>query len=84
MRILKISAITLVISVIVFVFYRYYKCRKKGKESGKAYDCGLFSSEPNYILPEEVYTRKINDKCMEITDYGPTMSFRQIEMEACK
>jgi len=72
-----------VVVVLIILFYRFYTCRQKGKESGKAYQCGFFSLEPTFLFPEKIYRTARHGKCYEVTDYGKRMSFREIEKENC-
>lgn len=69
--------------LVVSVFYKFYRCRQKGDESGKAFCCSLFSSEPEWLIALKEYTTMRQGKCYEITDYGKSMSYRQVELERC-
>lgn len=83
MQLLKIILWVTVGFLVVFVLYKFYRCREKGDESGKAFCCSLFSSEPTWLTALSTYNTMRQGKCYEITDYGRSMSFRRIELEMC-
>lgn len=66
------------------VLYKFYRCRQKGDESGKAFCCSLFSSEPTWLNIVKQYNDMREGKCYEILDYGKSMSYRQVELEMCE
>ena len=83
MKLLKI-ALWLGFGILVAtVLYKFYRCRQKGDESGKAFRCSLFSSEPTMLLALKNYTDMVQGKCYEIVDYGNSMSYRKVELESC-
>lgn len=83
-KIIKWSVIIVISLLVIWVLNSYRKCRKKGKESGKKlFECSPFSSEPEFLNPEEVRYKMREGKCYEITDYGRRMSFRQVGLSQC-
>lgn len=83
MKLLKIGLWLGIIFLVGTVIYKWYRCRQKGEESGKAFSCSLFASNPTWLIALEQYTDMRLGKCYEIVDYGKSMSYRQVELEAC-
>lgn len=75
----------LIIAIVVFgiLCYQYNICREKGKKSGGAYKCGLFSKDPVSILPIDEYYDISNGECFHYIDYGDRMSIKKVGMEKC-
>lgn len=82
-KIIKWGAIIIITGLIIWFWFSYRKCNRKGKESGKNFECNPFSSEPIVMIAEEVRYKMREGKCYEITDYGRRMSFRQVGLSQC-
>lgn len=83
MKLLKIVIWIALGFLVISVIYKWYRCRQKGEETGKAFKCSLFSSEPTWLIALANYTTMMQGKCYEVVDYGKSMSYRQVELEQC-
>lgn len=82
-KIIKWGIIIIVSGLIIWFWSRYRKCKKKGEESRRVYECNPFANEPSFLNAEEVRWKILEGKCYEITDYGKKMSFREVEEIKC-
>lgn len=82
-KIIKWGIIISLSALAIWLWNKYRKCKKKGEESGKIYECNPFSSEPTILTPDEVRYKMLEGKCYEITDYGEKLSYRQVGLSQC-
>lgn len=66
-----------------FLYVRYLSCKKKGDAVGAPYSCPLFCSEPIWLVVQNILYIMRQDKCYEVTDYGKSMSYRQVGLSKC-
>lgn len=83
MSLLKIIILGGLSVLVITVLYKWYRCRQKGEESGKAFRCSLFSSEPTLLHPLREYNTMNKGKCYQIVDYGKSMSYKEVGPELC-
>lgn len=80
---LKIGIIVVIVFIGLFMAWQYYQCRKKGKDIGVSYKCGCFRSTPIMMTAlKEYYDIKYN-KCYRFTDFGDSMSVREVDINYC-
>lgn len=82
-KVIKWGIIISLSALAIWILNRYRKCRNRGEESGKVYECNPFCEEPSFLIPDEVKYQIKEGKCYEITDYGKKMSFREVGLEKC-
>lgn len=80
---LKWGGIIIVAGIVGFMLWKFWQCRKKGRESGEPFKCKLFCGDPDFRLLEEEYFTLKEGKCYRVFDYGDTMSIRRVAIENC-
>lgn len=81
---LKIGIIAVIVFAVIYCSWKYYQCKKNGDQIGVAYRCGFCSSTPIMLTPIDEYYGIRYNKCYRFTDFGRSMSVREVEMENCE
>jgi hypothetical protein len=63
---------------LMFIFYRWYRCNKKGEETGEIFRCPFLCSEPKMLEVQDVFHQMLEGKC-----YEKEMTYRRVELEQC-